>query len=211
MIVFPTQPTTLICWSSRVKSLRISFNLAWCFSGISDRGRMPSGVQGSGKPLIWGWGVRNKTKPMQNHRTGGILRARADKSDSISLSRERNFCWCCSSGSVMETDTRENQAQGERMYSSVVVGSLSPHVVDLAVLEVCLEAELSQEEGVVGKWYLLYSGQGGKPEWEQHREIETHREIKRQRKRETHCLQLNPNSCNSTASLFPFSGEFIRG
>lgn len=46
----------------------------------------------------------------------------------------------------------------------VVVRSLSPHVADLAVLEACIEAEISQEEGVVGKRYLLYSGQEGKPE-----------------------------------------------
>lgn len=48
-------------------------------------------------------------------------------------------------------------------------------MVDLAVLEACVEAEISQEEGVVGKRYLLDSGQGGKPEREQHRETETDR------------------------------------
>lgn len=83
-------------------------------------------------------------------------------------------------GQSWRHNTQENQAQGGRMHFSVVVRSFSPYVVDLAVLEACVEAEISQEEeGVVGKRYLLYSGQGGKPEREQHRETETDREIKR--------------------------------
>lgn len=64
----------------------------------------------------------------------------------------------------METQHPREPSTGRKDYFSVVVRSLSPHVVDLAGLEACLGAEISQEEGVVGKRYLLYSGQGGKPE-----------------------------------------------
>lgn len=83
-------------------------------------------------------------------------------------------------GQSWRHNTQENQAQGGRMHFSVVVRSFSPYVVDLAVLEACVEAEISQEEGVVGKRYLLYSGQGGKD-----RARTTQRDRDRQREKET--------------------------
>lgn len=187
-MVFPTQPTPFIWWSSRVKSLRISFNLAWCFSGILDSGRMPSESGSLRKQESVDLVVRGET---QNKNHAKSQKRRNSESHSRQVRLHQPFQRKPTSADVVVVgqswrhNTQENQAQGGRMHFSVVVRSFSPYVVDLAVLEACVEAEISQEEGVVGKRYLLYSGQGGESQSENNTERQRQTERKRDRERET--------------------------
>lgn len=119
---------------------------------------MPSESRGLRKQETVDLGVRGE-KQNKNHAKS--QKRRNSESDSRQVRLHQPFQRKPTSADVVVVgqswihNTQENQAQGRRMYFSLVVRSFSPYVVDLAVLEACIEAEISQEEGVVGKRYLL--------------------------------------------------------